>query len=234
MEVLKRMTENWLTRKPHEHALGWTMFLVLLFCGASFVFWTGIGGADEWMPASAEKVFGQHQYWRLWTALFAHGDAGHLLGNLFLFAPFAYFLMGTFSPWLFPFAALLSGGLINALVLKTMPAQTNLIGVSGVVYWMGAVWLFMFLMLERRESVRRRLAKVLFISMVLFIPESYKPETSYLSHFVGYFLGVGVGALYYTANKATFLAAEVYEEIIEDEAPSIAIEDGGHETDFEI
>lgn len=234
MNSLTRMTENWLTRKPHPRALGWTMFLIFFMCAASYVYWTGLAGADEWMPASGEKVFRQRQYWRLWTALFAHGDAGHLLGNLFLFAPFSYFLLGSFSPLLFPFLALLSGGLINAIVLKAMPEQVSLIGVSGVVYWMGAVWLFMFLVIDRRESLRRRLAKVLFISMVLFVPETYKPETSYLSHFIGYVVGIGMAAAFYSFNSHAILAAEVYEEIIEDDDELPEGDPEGFESEFDI
>jgi rhomboid protease GluP len=217
MEALTRLTENWLTRKPKPQALEQSLFIVFVLFVASFFFWTGLFQADDWMPASAYQVFHEHQYWRLWTGLFAHGDAGHLLSNTFLFLPFSYFLLGYFSPLLFPFLGIAMGGVINFLVLKEMPEHTSLIGISGVVYWMGAVWLSLYLLIDRRESLRRRVAKVLFISMVLFVPETYKPETSYLSHFVGYFLGVLSAIAFYALKRREFLAAEVYEKIEEEE-----------------
>ena len=217
MENLTRLTENWLTRKPRPQALEQSLLLVFVLFAASFLFWLGLWHADAWMPASPYEVFHEHQYWRLWTGIFAHADAGHLLSNTFLFLPFSYFLLGYFSPVLFPFLGIAMGGLINFLVLKTMPEHSSVIGISGVVYWMGAVWLSLFLLIDRRESLRRRIAKVLFISMVLFVPETYKPETSYLSHFVGYFLGILSAIAFYALKRREFLAAEVYEKIDEEE-----------------
>lgn len=219
METPTKLTENWLTRKPQALALERSLFLVFVLFASSFLFWTGILGADQWMPASPYQVFREHQYWRLWTGLFAHADAGHLLSNIFLFLPFSYFLLGHFTPVLFPALGILLGGLINFLVLKSMPEQSSVIGISGVVFWMGAVWLYLFLLIDRRESFRRRLAKVLFISVVLFIPETYKPETSYLSHFIGYVLGVLSAFAFYALRRREILAAEVYEKIEEEASP---------------
>ena len=213
MELRKVMKENWLTHEPKVKAFNLTLFLVGFLFLSGFAYLNGIFLTDDWMGASGEKVFGQHQVWRLWTTLFAHGDLAHLFSNALLFVPFAYLLMGYFSSALFPVLGILMGGLINYLVLKTMPGTIELIGISGVVYWMGATWLTLFVLIDRRQSLRRRLGKVFFISFALFVPETYKPEVSYLSHFVGYFLGILSGTAYYFLNRREFLRAETFEWI---------------------
>ena len=212
MKLRKIMKDNWLTREPNPQAFELTLFLVGFLFLSGFVYLRNIMGAEAWMAASPDSVFVRHEYWRLWTSLFAHGDLAHLFSNSLLFVPFAYLLMGYFGPILFPFVGLLLGGIINFMVLKTMPlANLELIGISGVVYWMGATWLTLFVMIEKRQSLRRRLFKVFFISFALFLPETYKPEISYLSHFIGYAFGILTGSLYYRFQRQKYLKAESFE-----------------------
>ncbi len=170
------------------------------------------------MPASALTVLKHHEYWRLWTALFAHGDLAHILGNLFLFVPFAYFLSRYFSLWLFPAIGFLLGGLINYIVIYNLPyPETTIIGVSGVVYWMGAVWMTLSFFIDRRETLIQRWLRVTGVSIVLFFPTTFLPEVSYLSHFLGYVFGVITGILVYFVYRKRFISAEVVEEINDDE-----------------
>lgn len=216
MEIVTRIKENWLTRKPNPAATDATMTMGLLLFTAGFVFLMNLFNAGQWMPASGEAVFVKHEYWRLWTALFAHADLEHLLSNAVLFFPFAYFLSSYFGVLFVPILGLFFGGLTNFLVLKDMLPQTSLIGISGVVYWLGSSWLTLYLLIDRRDSMRRRVAKVVIISSVLFAPQAYKPEVSYMSHALGYLLGVLSSALYYWFNRQRFLNAEVMEHIIEE------------------
>ncbi len=220
------LKENWLTRKPRKNAIYTTTFSVLLLLLGTLVYVNDLFQAEVLMPASYVNVFNQHQVWRLWTTLFAHGDLHHVLSNLILFLPFAYYLSSYFGFFFFPIAGFFAGGLINFVVLLTMPKDVYLIGVSGVVHWMGAAWMTLAFLIDRRESWGRRLLKVLGVSLILFIPDTFKPEVSYLSHLIGYGLGVLCAAIYYFLLAQKFSAAEVFEFELDD--PTTPATDSEH------
>lgn len=209
--------ENWLTRAPNGKALYSTFVLGVVMAALGFFFLENTFGITQWMAASREKVFDQLQIWRLWTALFSHADVAHMLGNMILFLPLAFLLSGYFGWFVFPTLGLFLGGVINLIVLRTMPPAVTLIGMSGVVYWMGATWLTLYVLVDRRQRLRRRFALAFLITAVLFVPEVYKPEISYMSHFIGYVLGLMSGAVIYMYRRKEFNLVEVKEFIYEDE-----------------
>jgi rhomboid protease GluP len=212
---LKKVTEkklivsNWLTKKIAPVTEWTTLILVFLLLCGSFIYQSDIFQAKDWMSASYNDVFIKREYWRLWTTLFAHADFGHIFGNLFMFVPFAFILTGYFGPIYFPLIGFILGGLTNALVLQTMPPEIELIGVSGVVYWMGATYLMLSFFIDRRESTLKRVIKNLGIALILFFPDTLKVEVSYLSHFIGFILGLVSGAILYKLNQKKFEALEV-------------------------
>lgn len=217
MEVKTYIKANWLTKNPKRDGLAPTLFLISLLLASSFIYLNNLFNAPLWMSASGDLVFNKHEWWRAWTTLFAHGDLAHILGNLFLFFPFSYYLIGYFGYIFFPVFGFFAGGLINLLVLQTMPPSVGLIGVSGVVNWMGGAWLALSWLIDRRESTGRRILKVIAVTIVLFVPDSFKPEVSYLSHFLGYLTGLGSGILFYYLFKKKIEAEEVLEVIPEDD-----------------
>jgi rhomboid protease GluP len=217
VRVSFRLQKTWFTRKPNPGALPLTLVFTLLLSGGSFLFSTSTFGAREWMPATGRLVFQEAEIWRLWTTLLAHGDFGHLAANALLFIPLTYLLAGYFGPLLFPLLALFSGGITCLLVLRTMPPEVSLIGISGVVSWMGGAWLTLFLLLERRHKLSRRFGAVLFLSLFLLVPETFKPQVSYLSHFTGYGLGAITAGLYFLLNRSKLRSAEEYFPVLEED-----------------
>lgn len=167
------------------------------------------------LAASPAAVFGGREYWRAWSALFAHADPAHLLSNLLLFIPFAFALTRHYSLAFFPVAGFFVGGLMNFLVLRAMPTHHSLVGASGVVYWMGAAWVTLSILVDRREKTAKRVLKGIGVSMLLFLPETYRPEVSYYAHFLGYVSGVASALVYYAFNRERFHAAEVYETVLD-------------------
>lgn len=207
--------ETWLSRPPRKGAWGTSLLFLAVIILASTLYLCELFGAERWMPASGEAVFQRHEWWRLWSTLFAHGDLEHLASNALLFLPFSYFLSGYFGALFFPLTGILLLGLANAFVLTTLPPESTLIGISGLVYWMGAVWLTLYLLVERHDRPKRRWGNFIFLGMMLFIPETLRPEISYLSHFLGFILGAASGLAYYFWNREAIHAAEKTEIILE-------------------
>lgn len=214
METRTVIRENWLTKPRYRHAGELTAGLLgLLFLG-SFIYLMDVFGAQAWMDASPETVFADHQYWRAWTTLLAHGDLGHVLANSFLFVPFSYFLARHFGLVFFPLAGIFFAGITNLLVLKTMPPTTSLVGASGLVYWMGAAWLTLFWLIDKRDKTARRLGKVFMVGGVIFVPDVLRPNVSHMAHYVGFLFGVLSGVLAFAWNREKIEAAEVRELVV--------------------
>lgn len=214
METRTIIRENWLSKPRNGYALELTLGLLgVLFLG-SFVYLMDLFQAQSWMSASARDVFTNGQYWRAWTTTLAHGDLGHVLGNAFLFVPFAYFLSRHFGLFFFPVLGVFFAGITNLLVLKTMPEQTRLVGASGLVYWMGAAWLTMFWLIDKRDKTARRLGKVFMVGGVIFVPDVLRPNVSHLAHYVGLLFGALSALVVFAWNREKIEAAEIREQIV--------------------
>ena len=211
------ITQNWITRKVSPQARLSALASVFLLLFGTFIFLNSVWDANLWMAASGDKVFHQQEYWRLWTSLFAHADVEHVSGNLLLFIPFAYYLSGYFGVFFFPLVGFFMGGVTNIFVLKLLPDQVSLIGASGVVHWMGAAWMTLAFLIDRRESKGKRFLKGAAISMILFLPQVYRPEVSYAAHGIGYALGIISGIFFYYIYQNKFSKAEVIEYIPQEE-----------------
>ncbi|MEK6554254.1 MAG: rhomboid family intramembrane serine protease [Bdellovibrionota bacterium] len=208
--------QNWLTRKPNSFAADFTYIFSFFLFVLSATYLNDYFGLQKWLSATAEQVFTRHEYWRAWSTLFAHGDWGHFLSNALLFIPMTYLFTAHYGYLFFPVVGVFIGGLVNLIVLKTLGPQITLLGISGVVYWMGAAWLTLYALVDRRENLRRRLARVVILTVLLFTPEAYKPQISYLSHLLGFSTGVFSALAFYYLNQKKFLSAEVKEYIYED------------------
>jgi len=121
MMIKSKLKENWLLKKIPHGTFNKTIALIFLQFIGTNLYLHDFFQAHSWMPASGEEVFKKHEYWRLWTTLFTHADATHILSNMVLFFPFAYFLIGFYGSVFFPLFGFLVGGLTNLVVLKTMP-----------------------------------------------------------------------------------------------------------------
>ena len=207
----ERIRSYYLTREPHTDAAFIAFLSVMALFLASVVYWANLFHAGFWMTAGPQHVFSEHQYWRLWSALFAHVDLEHLLSNSILFFAFGFALNGYFGFWAFPFWPLVFGGLINWIALHTLPENASLLGVSGVVYWMGSAWMTLYFCLDVRTPTFRRLIKAVGISLILFVPETFHPAISYLSHALGFAFGIFWAFGFYLVNRRRFLSFIVTE-----------------------
>jgi rhomboid protease GluP len=207
---------TWLSRPPEASAQAITataLFFLVLACAAQWVNFYGLG---ELWPATKQQVFNQGEYWRLWTTLFTHGDLGHLVANSLLFYILGYFLYGYFGSFVFPFGAWFMGGVITAFSIVTYPLDVRLVGASGMVSWMGGVWLTLYFLLNTKISTTKRALRSLGVALMLFAPsEAFDPKISYRTHMIGLFLGIAFGYFYFLWKKRDFMAAEERDTLID-------------------
>ncbi len=209
---------TWLTQKPKARAglvAAWALFFLTF---AAIIYLRDWASLSHLMSSNGEQVFQKQEYWRLWTGLFAHADFGHLISNALLFFIFGYFLYGYFGLWVFPIGAILAGGLVQLLSLMTYPPGVNLIGMSGVVYWMGGFWLILYLNLDQQRTITQRWLRVLGVTLAIFMPSSaFDPQVSYRAHLIGFVMGALMGAGYYLWRQHEFLLALKTEVLVEED-----------------
>ncbi len=202
------VTETLLSRKPARGSLGAAAASVLLLLLGSLVYWTNAAGLARFLPASREAVFGRSEYFRLVTSILAHADFEHFAANALVFGLLAFLLYGYYGALVFPVLSLANGALTAALSLATYEPDTNLVGASGVVYWMFGFWLSLYFFVERRVGIGKRTLRAVGFSLIVLIPTVLEPEVSYRAHAIGFGLGVTFGLAYFAARKPALRAAE--------------------------
>ncbi len=203
--------ENYLTKAPNglgKQVLPW---LALFFFTVG---WLSISYPEEFRASAwvnSDSIFQRGEYWRLFTALFAHGDFGHLAGNAFLFLPLSYFLLSYFPKYFL--LSFLLAAVTNALTIHFYAPDIYLLGISGWVFVLGGAWLGLTLLIDHRERWNRRWGSALFLGLMLFVPDQIRPGVSYLSHFFGFILGAASSGVYFWWNRDYFLEFKRYEYI---------------------
>lgn len=180
-----------LTRFPSKQAMTPALVCFALFWLASLYEWSP--RSRYGLAASGDEVFRKGEYWRLVTALFTHSNVEHLLSNTPLFLIFGWFLYAFFGRLAFPFGALLVGVLSNLWTIYVYPPRMSLVGASGMLYGMIALWLVLYVHFETEYKVSMRIFRAIAVSLLLLFPTTFQQTTSYMAHATGFFLGLVVG-----------------------------------------
>jgi len=122
--------------------------------------------------------------------MFVHADLGHLLSNLLLFIPFAALLQAHYGRAVFPWFGLLIGYLTHLAVLLIKGDGYSLVGASGMVYGLGALWLGLFILHGNRYALQDRIIRSIGVMLILLFPTQFMPEVSYLAHGIGFLMGL--------------------------------------------
>ncbi len=216
-KVFTKIRANWLNKRIHPDAAIVAAIASLFIMLVSIIDWSNQFGLSGYLDASGQLVFGQREFWRLWTATLVHSDLKHLLSNLFMFFILGWFLFGYFGSVLFPLSAFVAGGILNAVILQTYDPHVTLIGASGIVFYLGGVWLALYFFIQRQLSLFQRVLRTGGVALALFMPsEVFDPAISYRTHFLGLFVGAIVGTIYFVLHKKRLRAAEVTEYIVEE------------------
>ena len=209
----KVIKETYLTRKPAPRSQWVALGSVGVLFVASLVYWIDPFGIASLLPASRESVYFRGEYWRLATSILVHADFQHFLANGVVLGVLAFLLYGYYGASVYPGLTLLFGTIVTGLALRTYPAQTWLVGASGVVYLMAGFWLALYLMLERRVRIGKRLVRAIGFGVIVLVPTAFEPAVSYRTHVIGFLVGIAFAIAYFAKHKERFRAAEriVYE-----------------------
>ena len=144
----------------------------------------------EWAVPNQVRVFEDGAIWTLLTGILIHADMSHLLSNAPLFLIFGWFLR-TYFGWLaFPVLSLLLGMLTHGLTLFTYAPHTRLVGASGMLYAMVALWMGLYIRHSTTETIGSRVFRSLGFTLALMLPTTFEPRTSYMAHALGFGLGL--------------------------------------------
>ena len=104
-----------------------------------------------------------------------------------------------------------AGAIVTLISVLIYPPEIFIVGASGVIYLMAAFWLTLYVGLERRFSVGKRILRVTGLILIMLIPTGFNPITSYRTHAIGFGVGVLIAILYFLTNKDRFRREEAVE-----------------------
>jgi membrane associated rhomboid family serine protease len=139
------------------HYIVWATVLLLVFRQQSQV-----PSLAERYASSSIGLIADGEWWRPFTALFLHGDGGHIFGNLASGAVFGMLVSKSIGPWKGWALILLAGTVGNAITsavtypepFRSLGASTAVFGALGILSGIGLVENF-------REELRMPWMRVL-------------------------------------------------------------------------
>ena len=206
-----RIRETLLTRKPREWSLEVAILSVAVIQGVSLLAWRNGGALLPVLAATSDGVLQKREYWRLLTGIAVHADVMHVVSNIVFVGLFAYLLFGYFGFWVFPVLSVVMAALTNYFSLLTYPPEVSLVGASGLVYWMAAFWLTMYLLVERSVSPGKRILRAVCLGLLVLFPSTFQANVSYRTHAIGLGLGTASALVYFQLKRESIRAAEVVE-----------------------
>lgn len=165
--------------------------IVLLFTLVSIAAWK----LDIDLTVSGNGIFIEREYWRLISAVFAHRDTLHLMSNIPLFLIFGTLLYSYFGIRLFLLSAVFLGCISNLLTIVTYRPDAHLLGASGMIYGLAALWQVLYFGFERNRKAGEKWLRCLGFTAIVLFPNTFEVTTSYEAHAFGFGLGVLEGLL---------------------------------------
>lgn len=184
---------------PPLRFLNLPVWMAIGFAIASVAYWQNPQRFPLWV--SQEAVLKQHEYWKLFSALFTHSDMLHLLSNLPLFLIFGWHLRTFFGLRIFPVVTVLAGALANFLTVILYEEQTRLLGASGMLYAMVSLWLVYYVRFETSYKFWNKVMRATGFALILLFPTTFQENVSYLAHFWGFVCGMALGILFLPISR---------------------------------
>ncbi len=211
MNVEKKFVRNYLSKQKYQSGKLAAFFILTLCLVASLFYWDTSNSISGLLSANKELTFNSGEYWRLFTTSFIHGDIEHLMSNSLMLFILTYFVTAFYGSYISLGIGFLMGIVINSIVILQYGENTTLVGASGVIYYLWGFWLVLYVCITKHMSVISRLIRVFGIFLILLVPTTYSPSTSYLAHYVGFLLGTFVGMIYYLFKRKHIASFEFWE-----------------------
>lgn len=145
------------------------------------------------------SVLIDHQYWRLFTALFLHYGVVHLLFNVFALYVLGPSLERTIGTLRFSLCYLVSGiGSTTGVLLLTrigLVRWAELVGASGCVMGIVGAWAGFLVRHRHMPTAKQRLWNILLIVAIQTAFDLWTPQVSLAAHICGLLTGFLVGLI---------------------------------------
>lgn len=215
--IEKKFIRNYLSMQRFSSGKLAAWFVLTTCLVLSMFYWDPSSQISGYLSANPQLVFNKKEYWRLLTTIFIHGDIHHLMSNSLMLFILTYFVTAFYGAKISLILSYLMGMIINLIVLDQYQQNTTLVGASGIVYYLWGFWMSLYIGISKHLSFIKRLVRVGGIFLILLVPTSYSPNTSYMAHYLGYALGMMTGIIYFFINKTHLLKFELWEyRFIED------------------
>ena len=158
----------------------------------------------EYGAINAVRFFYFHEYYRLLSSLFLHGDIQHLVGNMLFF----FFLgeivereLGSRKYLLLYFLSGICGSILSMAYSSYLKTFTDSIGASGAIF--GVVGGLLWIVLRNKGKVESiSLGKILFLVIFSLYSGLISTNVDNAAHFGGFIAGLLLAiALYHKKRK---------------------------------
>jgi membrane associated rhomboid family serine protease len=145
------------------------------------------------------SVLVQHEYWRLFTALFLHGGFVHLLFNVFalyVLGPPLERSIGTMRFVVcYLISGLASGAGVVGLTLRGLMQPVQLVGASGSIMGIVGAWAGFLMRHRHARHAKQRLANIAMIVAIQIVFDLSTPQVSMAAHLCGLIAGFFLGLI---------------------------------------
>jgi membrane associated rhomboid family serine protease len=146
-----------------------------------------------------DSVLIQHEYWRLFTALFLHGGFVHLLFNVFalyVLGPLLERSIGTVRfVACYLVSGLASGAGVVVLILIGLMQPVQLVGASGSIMGIVGAWAGFLIRHRHAPYAKQELANMGMIVAIQVIFDLSTPQVSMAAHLCGLIAGFFLGLI---------------------------------------
>jgi membrane associated rhomboid family serine protease len=170
-------------------SLAW-VFLVVLF------FWLNSHGNLETAGIMDSAAVAHGQWWRLFTAMWLHADAGHLATNATIGLLLLGLVMGRYGTGVGLLAAYLAGAGGNVAAWLLSPSLHLSLGASGMVLGcLGLLAVQSFALWRQTPHAAKYIVTGIFAGVMLFVLLGLTPGTDVLAHAGGFVSGLLLGGV---------------------------------------